>query len=69
MKITRPLKYGGWEWDDETQELTASVWDEVDDEGNPIGKAEKIRIKKTYVYSLNRFMIRIFQRLGRKRRK
>jgi len=63
MRIERVLKYIGFRWDDDTQELAITTFDDNHEiTGNII-------LKKTYIFSTMIFMRRIIQRMwGRKKR-
>ena len=66
MKIKRELEYAQWEYDPEKGEVYLSIIDKEDPEHPGI---QRITIKKSYVFSLARFFIRVFQNMAMKKRK
>ena len=73
MIIERRLKYIGFHWDDETQELVITTYykgnlkESVSEEERPL--TGEIILNKTYLFSTMRFMIRIAQRMWGRRKK
>ena len=65
--LRRELQHANWEWDEAAKELVISVI-EGDTVDHP-GSMNTIRLSKTYMFSLMRFMIRVAQSLGRSKRK
>ena len=62
-KIIRNLKNVEWLYDDDTDLIILSIKDANGERINAIN------IDRIRAFSLSRFLIRIFQRMGRKRRK
>lgn len=70
MIIKRQLKHSEWEYNEATGELKLWVYiPNPNDRGEPPELPECISLNRVQSFSLARFLIRIFQRMSRKRRK
>jgi hypothetical protein len=62
--MKRELKYGKWNYDEDAKELTIEVYHpKVKD-----GEHQIIVLPKAYIFSVQRFMTSVFQRMSIKRR-
>ena len=63
--MQRELKYGNWGYDEDAKQMTIEVYHPRAKEG----ERQRIVIPKAYVFSIQRFMTSVFQRMSTKRRK
>ena len=69
-KILRKLKNASWEYDDEKQQVNLSIFYPPDARGTPC--MEDLTIPKDrirYVFSLQRFLVAVSQKMSKRRRK
>ena len=66
MKIERLLKHAIWSFDDETKELGITVFEETGEDEPPVIPIT-VKLNKTYIFSLSRFIIRAMQRMSMKK--
>ena len=68
MEIRKKLKYADFVWNEDKKELDITTWVESGVEVPPV-LPETIKLNKTYLFALSRFITRLSQRYWLRRKK